>query len=151
MYEVSRRQMKNSQSRQRTAALRERLATIIGKPEWERTPEEVDLLRKDEERRLHKNQQSKERSKKTKDRMTVISQMAPDERTPEESAWLDEQIRKRKHKAEGDRLRRKRIKDLGLPLKNPVGKPGISARGPLPAHYQAMMAEKATTAPSHLV
>ncbi|CAB9500499.1 expressed unknown protein [Seminavis robusta] len=149
--DVPRREIKNSQSRQRTAVLRERIAFIETKPEWERTQEEHEILKKDEERRVHKNTQSKVRSKKTKDRIEAVSKKPVHERTPEEAAWLDDQMRKRKHKAEGDRMRRKRIKDLGLPLKSTAGqKPGVPARGPLPAHYEAIMAEKAAAAPNHL-
>lgn len=136
------RKHKNQLSRHRTQALKERLANIAEKPDWERTPEEVELLLKDEERRKHKNTMSKERAQKRRDMMSGISQKATHEQTPEEAAWLEEQTRKRQHKAEGDRLRRKRIKELGLDLRRYGGKPGISARGPLPAQYQELLEAK---------
>jgi hypothetical protein len=122
--------------------LKKQLVSIAEKPDWERTPEEVELLMKDEQRRKHKNTMSKERAQKRRDMMAGISQRVPDEQTPEEAAWLEEQTRKRQHKAEGDRLRRKRIKELGLDFKRYGGKPGISARGPLPAQYQELLDAK---------
>jgi hypothetical protein len=136
------RKHKNLLSRQRTQASKERLASIADKPEWERTPEEVELLQNDALRRKHKNSMSKERAHKRRKMMAGISQKATHEQTQEEAMWLEEQTRKRQHKAEGDRLRRKRIKELGLDLKRYGGKPGITARGPLPAQYQELLASK---------
>ena len=117
------------------------ISDIEAKPEYERTEEESQILRRYIERRDHKNAQSRERAQARKEKEAYLYSKPEHERTPEEQAWLDEHNNKRKRKHEGDRLRRQRIKELGLSSRSGC-KPGISARGPLPPQYQAILEDK---------
>ena len=137
---------KNGQARQRSAHNRQLIADIEAKPEEERTEEEAEMLRRYIERRDHKNTQSRERAQLKKDKEAYIMGKPEHERTAEEQEWLEEHNSKRSRKHEGDRLRRQRIKELGISSR--IGhKPGVSARGPLPPQYQAILEEKGGTAP----
>jgi hypothetical protein len=139
--DLDRRLRKNDQARQRSAQTRQRLTEIEAKSEWERTEEEIELLRQDKERRDQKNSQSRQRALLKKEREANIINKPAHERTPDEQAWLDDYNAKRKRKHEGDRLRRQRIKELGISARG-GRKPGIPARGPLPPQYQAILQEK---------
>ena len=136
-----RKARKNAQSRARSAAHKQRLADIDAKPEWERTQEEQDLWQANKDRREHKNNQSRQRALQKKETEAAILAKPEALRTEDEVAWVEEYLSKRKRKHEGDRLRRERLKKLGISAKRGSGaeKPRISARGPLPPRYQAML------------
>jgi hypothetical protein len=143
-----RRQKKNQASRKRADISRAKMAEISAKPRHERTDEEQSQLEAYEDRRNKKNERSKERSRETKETLDYILSKPAHKRTKVEIAFLEQNMSAKQRKNEGDRLRRERLKKLGLD--RPTGgsggtaKPGISARGPLPAEYAAKLGGTST-------
>lgn len=136
---MARRSRKNAQSRARAAKHREYVAMIEAKDPSERTPEECQVLETHQMRRKRKNDRSRERALEKKEEADKILAKPEANRTKIENQFLEAAMSAKKRKNEGDRLRRRRLKDLGLASKG-LGKPGISARGPLPSKYAADMA-----------
>ena len=132
---LDRRSRKNAQSRSRAAKLRARILEIEVKPESERTEEEIHLWQQYEQRRQRKNDRSRERALEKKEEIDRILAKPEKKRTKIEKQFLETALGAKKRKNEGDRLRRQRLKELGISTKGTGIKPGISARGPLPAQY----------------
>lgn len=130
---LDRRARKNGQSRARAARQRERVAQIEQKPESERTPEEQHLFELHQMRRKKKNDRSRDRAVEKKEEIDRILAKPESSRTRIEKQFLEQALGAKKRKNEGDRLRRSRLKAMGMTGKN-VGRPGIPARGPMPAH-----------------
>lgn len=137
---LDRRARKNAQSRARAAKLRQRIAEIDLKPEDDRTEEEMHLWSQYEQRRQRKNDRSRERALEKKEEIDRILAKPDKKRSKIERQFLETALSAKKRKNEGDRLRRQRLKELGLSTKGSGMKPGISARGPLPPHYQHLSA-----------
>ena len=137
---LDRRSRKNAQSRARAAKLRQRIIDIENKPPEERTEEEQHLFQQYENRRRRKNDRSRERALEKKEEIDRILAKPEKKRTKIEKQFLETALSAKKRKNEGDRLRRQRLKELGLSTKGTGIKPGVSARGPLPPHYQASAA-----------
>jgi hypothetical protein len=129
---LDRRARKNAQSRSRAARQRERVAQIELKPESERTPEEQQLFELHQNRRKKKNDRSRDRAQEKKEEIDRILAKPEKKRTRIEIQFLEAALSSKKRKNEGDRLRRSRLKMMGVSSKS-GGKPGVSARGPLPA------------------
>ena len=134
---LDRRSRKNAQSRARAAKLRQRIIDIENKPADQRTEEEQHLFQQYENRRRRKNDRSRERALEKKEEIDRILAKPEKKRTKIEKQFLETALSAKKRKNEGDRLRRQRLKELGLSTKGTGIKPGVSARGPLPQHYQA--------------
>jgi hypothetical protein len=145
---LDRRARKNSQSRARAAKLRVRIAEIEQKAEDERTEEEVGIWDQYEQRRQRKNNRSRERALEKKEEIERIVTKTDKKRSKIEKQFLDTALSAKKRKNEGDRLRRQRLKELGLSTKGTGVKPGISARGPLPAQYQHLQSSQKRQAPA---
>ncbi len=136
---LDRRARKNAQSRSRASRQRERVAQIELKPESERTPEEQQLFELHQNRRKKKNDRSRDRAQEKKEEIDRILAKPEKKRTRIEIQFLEAALTSKKRKNEGDRLRRSRLKVIGVSSKS-GGKPGVSARGPLPipphhSHY----------------
>ena len=136
---LDRRSRKNAQSRARAAKLRGRIGEIEIKDEGERTEEEKHLWAQFESRRQRKNDRSRERALEKKEEIDRILAKPDKKRTKIERQFLETALSAKKRKNEGDRLRRQRLKELGFTTKGSGVKPGISARGPLPAQYQHLL------------
>ena len=137
----NRKNRKNATTRIREATKKQHLLAIAAKPLLERTLEEQALWEADVEWRDHKNQLQKARVAAHHFKAETILAKSDRNRTPAEQVWLESYETKRERKREGDRLRRARLKELRV-----VGttrSPGVSARGPLPLHYQTAAAAAA--------
>ncbi len=134
---LDRRSRKNLQSRSRAAKLRDRISEIEVKPVEERNEEEHQIWAQYEARRQRKNDRSRERAIEKKEEIDRILNKQDKKRSKIEKQFLETALGAKKRKNEGDRLRRQRLKSLGLKTKGTGVKPGISARGPLPAQYSA--------------
>ena len=132
---MDRRSRKNAQSRSRAAKFRVRVGEIERKPPEERTEEEKSIYEQYQSRRQRKNDRSRERALEKKEEIDRILAKPEKKRTRIEVSFLESALNSKKRKNEGDRLRRQRLKELGLSPKGNVGKPGITARGPLPHEY----------------
>lgn len=138
----ARRSRKNSQSRGRASKHRSRVADIETKSESERSPEEQQIFEMHQNRRQRKNDRSRERALEKKEEIDRILAKPEKKRSRIEMQFLETALGAKKRKNEGDRLRRHRLKELGLSPKGSVGKPGIPARGPLPAKYAHHLPDK---------
>ncbi|KAL7515820.1 hypothetical protein ACHAWX_000895, partial [Stephanocyclus meneghinianus] len=114
---------KNARSRARARTLRAELALLRRRPD--KTPHELRLLHKHEERRRKKNVRTRQRAAEAKARMEEILAKAEEERSEEEREILRVGMEKRRRKNEGDRLRRVKLKEMGLSVKPP----GMEIRG----------------------
>lgn len=104
------REKKNSQSRRRAAALRERVKAISDKPENDRTQEEKELLASYEEKRAKKNNRSRVRAVEKNQEATRILEKPEEERTETEREFIHSYLTTKAIKNKGDRDRRMRNK-----------------------------------------
>jgi hypothetical protein len=107
---LDKRGKKNSQSRARSAMLRERVQAIANKPDVERTEEEQALLEHYENSLSRKNIRSRERALEKKTEIARILAIPEKKRLKYEKDFLETTMTARQHKNHNDRLRRAAIK-----------------------------------------
>lgn len=132
---LDRRARKNAQSRTRAAKIRSKIQEVVNKPAEERDDDEQVVVEQYEQRRKRKNDRSRERALEKKEEIDRILAKPEKKRSKIERQFLETALSAKKRKNEGDRLRRQRLKELGLSSKSGGGKPGVTARGPLPSQY----------------